>query len=116
MKCILLFNASDKLVKAFALTNINVLEMNEDDKHQQLGYLLKKDNYLHLSSKEKTFSEPMVIFNELSDSELDNCLALIRSSGVPVHHKAIVTKYNIDWIVNNLFKELEKERQAFLKK
>lgn len=73
-----------------------------------LGY----DNGITEQS-DKDLDEPMLVFYEINDKQLDVFLAKYKANNIePISCKAIITKHNIDWNAYELYKELTREREA----
>ncbi len=57
-------------------------------------------------------SEPVMLFAGMSSKELDAALDALKTAGIPATSlKAIVTMYNINWTILDLYAELVKERE-----
>lgn len=116
MKKVLLFNTPDVVKKLFCFFNLEIIEVNQNDYSQQLGYILKLDGYNHNDFvSNQLIDEPMIVFYELSETDLDNVLSILKTSQIKIDLKAIVTEYNINWPAVMLYDELKKERLTIKK-
>ena len=61
-------------------------------------------------------SEGMLVFVNLSDTVLDVLLGAMRTNGIRVSLKAIMTPHNAVWDAHTLYNELCRERAEFLNK
>ena len=60
--------------------------------------------------------ESMILMCDLSDKKMDKLLLSIRKNQLKIGFKAILTPTNRKWNVLKLYLEMERERNAFIKK
>ncbi|GAA0726177.1 DUF3783 domain-containing protein [Clostridium malenominatum] len=60
--------------------------------------------------------EKVILFNNLSDLELDSCIKSLRGVFSPQPILAVVTPTSIDWTFKNLLEHLIEEREWFKKR
>ena len=64
-------------------------------------------------SAETTLPETgLLVMCGLKNSRMDKLLAALRTAGIRIPHKAVLTPTNQNWNVYQLAQELERERQA----
>lgn len=84
---------------------------------QQLGYLAGVDGFLEkklsLLQLPPRISEELLIFCGISSQKLDQVLSMLRSSGLTVSLKAVMTAHNVNWTLADLYEELCAERAQF---
>ena len=117
MRTVLLFNLEDRISfkMILAVSGIKVLELSKEDQEQKTGYLLGKAGFYreNVSCKEP-FSDPLIVFDQFSDRQLDEILQLIRNEKVNVSLKAVTTRRNLNWKATALRKELMAEHLAMM--
>lgn len=68
-------------------------------------------------SAETTLPETgLLVMCGLKNSRMDKLLAALRTAGIRISHKAVLTPTNQNWNVYQLAQELERERQAMEKR
>ena len=68
-------------------------------------------------SAETTLPETgLLVMCGLKNSRMDKLLAALRTAGIRIPHKAVLTPTNQNWNVYQLAQELERERQAMEKR
>lgn len=70
----------------------------------------------HIRGNEHNFSEPMLVMCNLDQMHFDRFLTALRRSPLPpIGLKAVLTPTNAAWSACQLYEELCREREAFLK-
>lgn len=125
--CIYTFGVNEK--KSFLIENLcRALELeykviSNNDRYEKIGYITHYPGYF--KGKEKIYGTPLqdkleeqpevMIFSAFSDDKLDEFLKAYKDAGIePVGLKAVVTKYNENWTLDELIKELIRERAEIL--
>jgi len=97
--------------------NLEAIEVDKNDFNQQLGYILKLDGYTRNNITAPTlFDEPMIVFNDLSDEDLDNILNILKINSIKIPYKAVTTEHNINWTANYLLEHIKEEIKAIEQK
>lgn len=127
--CVYTFGVNEK--KSSLIENLCKLQgleykiIKNEDRYEKIGWLAGYPGYspngksisqVTLSDILKNQPEVM-IFSALSEEKLDDFLAAYKTMGIEsIGLKAIVTKYNENWTLDELIKELIKERAEILLK
>lgn len=61
-------------------------------------------------------AEPMLVMHGFSSEQVDTVLALLRESSIRVDLKAVTTPTNLAWTSLQVYAELRRERESFLKR
>ena len=91
---------------------IQVKEIKEESWGQPLGALCGLDQERSHPPRVKV-GEEMLVFAFLPDDMLDNLLPALRSAGLGVRLKAMLTPTNRNWNCGQLYQELKGEAAAF---
>lgn len=127
--CVYTFGVNEK--KSFLIENLCKLlgleykVISNCDRYEKIGWIAGYPGYS--KNKEKMSGAPLremmenqpevMIFSAFSDTKLDEFLAAYRNEGLePIGLKAIVTKHNENWTLDELIKELVRERAEILLK
>lgn len=76
--------------------------------------LLQKKNPL-VEPYTGKLTESMLLFHDFTDKRLDALLKALRREQVGVDYKAVTTETNMKWTILQLYFEMEKERNAYLR-
>lgn len=97
---------------------IQVTKIKPSSYSQKLGYLagisgFNRENTTYTGPE---FPSEMMIFSGMDSSLVDTFLAKYKEASIPpIGLKAIITPHNIFWSAENLYKELFKEHQSFMR-
>lgn len=96
---------------------IRFIKIQASQTGQSLGFLAGVDGFEEkkesVLSMPPVLAEEMLIFGGISSERLDVFLGVLKTAGISISLKAILTPYNIGWSPAQLFAELEKERASF---
>ncbi len=99
--------------------NLSYQVIREEDRQETIGFIAgytgfeKKKEVQKSESAQK--SPEVLLFSALSEEQLDHFLEGYRNMGIePVGLKAVVTKHNEQWTLDELIQELIRERAAML--
>jgi len=112
MPKVLLFNIKDadkrmKIRVAALRAGLEAVEVGEADFVRPIGSLFGLDGFAPAEGAE-TFSEEMLVMQELSSPLLD----AMRASGATVALKAVLTEQNSAWSAAALCRELRREHET----
>ncbi len=109
-------NKEKQIIALCKSINLSYKTISVKDINATVGNLAEL--YTVTSNKPKTVGVPfgymlpdVLIFSGLNDKKLDEFLDKYKALGIiPIHLKAIVTPYNINWSLQELISQLIKER------
>lgn len=108
------------LLELSKLLGIELVEILPIQSGQKLGYLAGVDGFteekLSLLQLPPFIPEEVLIFCGLKEERLDSVLGMLRTSGLAVSLKAVLTRHNVNWTLAALYQELCAERAQFQKK
>ncbi len=118
---VLLFQVRDPLRAArirsyLQRRSIRLIEVEEGDQHRSIGELLGVPGTERLKSRccEQVMEEEMLVMFAFQGSMMKDFLQFFRDEGLtPVALKAVATPTNIFWSAQELYDELQKERDYF---
>lgn len=118
MEKILMFNfapaRADKIISLASSYNVIVQEVPGSCQMLNIDELLFFNDVIGRNTP--VFFEEMLLFSDFNDDRLSGFLRLMRENGVgSIPLKATVTKYNQKWTAFELYKELKREYEEFLK-
>lgn len=108
-------NDLQKLKEIAVSMRIKLMVIDKADFRQTVGDLIAQKRNSLVGSYTGEIAESMLLFHEFSDKRLDSFLKAMRREQVRVDFKAVTTKTNIKWTVLQLYLEMERERNAYLK-
>ena len=97
---------------------IQVSKIKPSSYNQKLGYLagISGFNRENTSYTGPEFPSEMLVFSGMDSDLVDTFLAKYKEASIPpIGLKAIVTPHNVFWSAVDLYKELFKEHQQFIK-
>lgn len=107
------------LSKLAQMLGVEFVEILPIQSGQKLGYLAGLEGFsqekLSLLELPYRIPEEMLLFCEISGEKLDSVLGMLRSSGLSVSLKAVMTAHNAGWTLAALYRELCAERAQFQK-
>lgn len=110
----------EKQLEAFARAwNLEFTPVTPLQTGQQLGYLAGLAGFaekkLALPEMPPKVTEEVLILDGINGERLDRVLQGLRSHGMSISLKAILTPHNIGWTFAALYQELTRERAQFEK-
>lgn len=91
--------------------DVEVIEIEESDVNQTMGYLIGLPDYKKTEEKIKEIPEKeMLIFFNFLDKQLDLVLDLLKQANVPfIPLKAMITQTNVEWSFYKLYHQVKEE-------
>ncbi|MCR5691531.1 MAG: DUF3783 domain-containing protein [Eubacterium sp.] len=99
--------ASNKKIRV-----INI-EKNDIEEGKPLGAYLGMDVDCQVAGQGLPPDKSLVVFAQVTPKHFDKLLFEMRSKGLKVDYKAVLTPTNGGWDLTSLYEELEKERKSF---
>ena len=117
---ILLFHVEPNKTKSIEAIcrqmKVNIIKVKPSSYTQQLGYHagITGFNRQNTNYTGPEFPSEMLVFSGMDSDTVDLFLAKYKEASIPpIRLKAILTKHNIFWTAEELYKELWKEHQSF---
>ena len=101
---------TDSIKQTADKLGIRTVCASDDAAGEKVGFLAGYSGYSSNGSSEQA-EQGCIIFAEIGGKRLDAVLAELRTAGVSVPYKAVVTPSNKDWTLNSLISELMRERE-----
>lgn len=91
--------------------DVEVIEIEESDVNQTMGYLIGLPDYKKTEEKIKDIpAKEMLIFFNFLDKQLDLVLDLLKQANVPfIPLKAMITQTNVEWSFYKLYHQVKEE-------
>lgn len=95
--------------------NINIKIIDKSLQGNKIIDLVENanNNAINIST---SFDEPLLLFANIEDNQLDGILKGLKSLEIKVNLKSVLTQFNQDWTACFLYKNLTEEREAILNK
>ena len=92
---------------------VRIKNVTPDAVGQTVGCLLGRKGFDARENPEApALGQPMLVMDGFTDKRLEILLREMRSAGVSVPYKAVVTENNLGWLFHQLFDELAAEHAA----
>ena len=92
---------------------VRIKNVTSDAVGQTVGCLLGRKGFDARENPEApALGQPMLVMDGFTDKRLEILLREMRSAGVSVPYKAVVTENNLGWLFHQLFDELAAEHAA----
>lgn len=92
---------------------MRIKNVTPDAVGQTVGCLLGRKGFDARENPEApALGQPMLVMDGFTDKRLEILLREMRSAGVSVPYKAVVTENNLGWLFHQLFDELAAEHAA----
>lgn len=92
---------------------VRIKNVTSDAVGQTVGCLLDRKGFDARENPEApALGQPMLVMDGFTDKRLEILLREMRSAGVSVPYKAVVTENNLGWLFHQLFDELAAEHAA----
>lgn len=92
---------------------VRIKNVTSDAVGQTVGCLLGRKGFDARENPEApALGQPMLVMDGFTDKRLEILLREMRSVGVSVPYKAVVTENNLGWLFHQLFDELAAEHAA----
>ena len=92
---------------------VRIKNVASDAVGQTVGCLLGRKGFDARENPEApALGQPMLVMDGFTDKRLEILLREMRSAGVSVPYKAVVTENNLGWLFHQLFDELAAEHAA----
>lgn len=92
---------------------VRIKNVTSDAVGQTVGCLLGRKGFDARENPEApALGQPMLVMDGFTDKRLEILLREMRSAGVSVPYKAVVTENNLGWLFHQLFDELASEHAA----
>ena len=113
----LLYNLEQNAALLVILANLNIETkiIAPQDLSQSVGFLAGLGGQRHAPFIDIAPETQMMLMANFSDQLLDTVLAALREQGITTGFKAIVTPHNQAWTVEDLLKELQREKEEIEK-
>ncbi|MDO5124869.1 MAG: DUF3783 domain-containing protein [Ruminococcus sp.] len=99
----------DQISQKNSITHINI---NATDSNQSIGYLCGFKGFLRAEKQgEILVGKQCLILSGIQRKNIQHILDEIKSSGLNIPLKAMVTPTNQSWILSDLISELEREHE-----
>lgn len=104
-----------KLKGVLVQMGIRIRDLGPESAGQKVGFLAGIQGYDRVEGEEglgEIHGEMMILKNFTSD-RMNELFARMKKAGIPrIPLKAVVTEYNADWTLQELYVELKKEHEA----
>lgn len=99
--------------------DIRIIEVTENDLSQKIGYLVgaagfEKENSVGAINKADVPTEPFLLMCFFTKELFDGFLADMKTAGVYIPLKGMLTPTNINWRLVDLIEEIGKEHAHFI--
>ncbi|HIZ55319.1 MAG TPA: DUF3783 domain-containing protein [Firmicutes bacterium] len=120
---VLLYHLSEDTVRGKKIRDglremgIGIIDLSEEQLGEKLGYCAGMHGFSPAAEPYtgEVFPEEVMIMKDLSQSRLGRMFQKLQADGVELPGlKAMVTQYNKDWPLYQLFAELSREHAAFV--
>ena len=92
---------------------VRIKNVTPDAVGQTVGCLLGRKGFdVRENPEAPALGQPMLVMDGFTDKRLEILLREMRSAGVSVPYKAVVTENNLGWLFHQLFDELAAEHAA----
>ena len=91
---------------------VRVKRVSGNDFAQTVGHLLGRAGFEQTQDTADAPAEPMLVMDGFTSKRLDILLREMRTHGVSVPYKAMVTEHNLPWTLRALYDELVREHEA----
>lgn len=116
---VLCYNIDDdkfaKLEKLCRTYGIKLRKVLDEDLQKTVGQVVGFADLPHSSedvaNTDAEFNDEMLVLYNISGSSLDRFLRGMKSGGVDIPYKAVLTKTNCGWLPAELCRELKKEHE-----
>ena len=91
---------------------VRIKSVSGNDFAQTVGHLLGRAGFVQTQDTADAPAEPMLVMDGFTSKRLDILLREMRTHGVSVPYKAMVTEHNLPWTLRALYDELVREHEA----
>lgn len=91
---------------------VRIKSVSGNDFAQTVGHLLGRAGFAQTQDTADAPAEPMLVMDGFTSKRLDILLREMRTHGVSVPYKAMVTEHNLPWTLRALYDELVREHEA----
>ncbi len=115
METVLLYNLSEKdygkaIIRILEQFGIRIIEVEDKDVGQKVGYLVHEAGYLPNNDKAEPFDEEMMVFHDFEEGQVDIVMQVLQMADIPyITLKARTTEKNLDFTFRTLYEKVKEE-------